>query len=59
MMGSSAVQESITDGSYEPLKQSTLATKQSKKRTDGVSDKPLIDTAQMLQSVSYAVESKA
>ena len=59
MMGSSAVQESITDGSYEPLKQSTLDTKQSKKRTDGVSDKPLIDTAQMLQSVSYAVESKA
>ena len=58
MMGSSAVQESITDGNYEPLKQSTLDAKQSKKRTAGISSKPLIDTAQMLQSVTYAVEAK-
>ncbi len=49
------VQESITDGSYEALKQSTLDARQSRKRTKGVSSKPLIDTAQMLQAVSYSV----
>ncbi len=49
------VQESIADGSYEALKQSTLDARQSRKRTKGVSSKPLIDTAQMLQAVSYSV----
>lgn len=49
------VKDSITDGSYEPLKQSTLAARQSRKRTQGVASKPLIDTGQMLQSVTYAV----
>lgn len=49
------VQESITDGSYEELKQSTLDARQSRKRTEGVASKPLIDTGQMLQAVSYSV----
>lgn len=49
------VKDSITDGSYEALKQSTLDARQSRKRTQGVASKPLIDTAQMLQSVTYAV----
>lgn len=49
------VKDSITDGSYEALKQSTLDARQSRKRTEGVASKPLIDTAQMLQSVTYAV----
>lgn len=49
------VKDSITDGSYEALKQSTLDARQSRKRTQGVATKPLIDTAQMLQSVTYAV----
>lgn len=49
------VKDSITDGSYEPLKQSTLDARQSRKRTQGVASKPLIDTGQMLQSVTYAV----
>ena len=49
------VKDSITDGSYEALKQSTLDARQSRKRTKGVASKPLIDTAQMLQSVTYAV----
>ena len=51
----SNVQDSINDGSYEALKQSTLDARQSRKRTEGVASKPLIDTAQMLQSVTYAV----
>ena len=50
------VKDSITDGSYEALKQSTLDARQSRKRTQGVASKPLIDTAQMLQSVTYAVK---
>ena len=49
------VKDSITDGSYEALKQSTLDARQSRKRTQGVASKPLIDTGQMLQSVTYAV----
>lgn len=49
------VKDSINDGSYEALKQSTLDARQSRKRTKGVASKPLIDTAQMLQSVTYAV----
>ena len=49
------VKDSIPDGSYEALKQSTLDARQSRKRTQGVASKPLIDTGQMLQSVTYAV----
>ena len=52
---SADVKDSITDGSYEALKQSTLDARQSRKRTQGVASKPLIDTGQMLQSVTYAV----
>lgn len=52
------VKDSITDGSYEALKQSTLDARQSRKRTQGVASKPLIDTAQMLQSVKHAVNGK-
>lgn len=52
---SADVKDSITDGSYEVLKQSTLDARQSRKRTEGVASKPLIDTGQMLQSVTYAV----
>lgn len=51
----SNVQDSINDGSYEVLKQSTLDARQRRKRTQGVASKPLIDTAQMLQAVSYSV----
>lgn len=59
LMQAGDVKDSITDGQYAPLKQSTLDAKQRKKRTPGVSDKPLIDTARMLQSVKHAVEAKA
>ena len=52
------IQKSIIDGTYAPLKQSTLDAKQAKKRTAGVSAKPLIDTSLMLKSVTYAVEVK-
>ena len=52
------VQESILDGDFEPLKQATLDARQSKKRTQGVASKPLIDTGHMMRSVDYVVEKK-
>ena len=52
------IQESILDGEFEPLKQSTLDARQSRKRTEGVANKPLIDTGHMMRSVDYAVEKK-
>lgn len=50
------IQESILDGEFESLKQSTLDARQSRKRTAGVANKPLIDTGHMMRSVDYAVE---
>jgi hypothetical protein len=38
-----------------PLAASTLAARQSRKKTPGVSKKPLVDTGKMIQSVTYAV----
>lgn len=52
------IQESIIDGEFEPLKQSTLDARQSRKRTAGVANKPLIDTGHMMRSVDYVVEKK-
>ncbi len=45
------VQEKITEGSYEPNKESTIRRKGS--------SKPLIDTGRMRQSVNYVVKKKA
>ena len=59
LMQAGDVKDSITDGQYAPLKQSTLDARQSRKRTPGVGTKPLIDTARMLQSVKHVVEAKA
>lgn len=50
------IQESIIDGDFEPLKQATLDARQSRKRTEGVGTKPLIDTGHMMRSVDYVVE---
>ena len=41
-----------------PLKKTTLAARQARKKTPGVSKKPLVDTGQMIQSVSHVVEDK-
>ena len=59
LMQAGDVKDSITDGQYAPLKQSTLDARQRRKRTPGVGTKPLIDTARMLQSVKHVVEAKA
>ena len=52
------IQESIIDGDFEQLKKSTLVARQSRKRTAGVANKPLIDTSHMMRSVDYVVEKK-
>lgn len=46
--GVSLVQEKIGSGTFEPLKESTIKAKGS--------DKPLIDTGQMRQSVHYVIK---
>ncbi|PPA72653.1 hypothetical protein C4E15_29365 [Achromobacter spanius] len=42
-----------------PLKKTTLEARQARKKTPGVSKKPLVDTGQMIQSVSHVVEDKS
>lgn len=49
------VAESIKAVTAPPLSPRTLAARQSKKKTPGVSAKPLIDTALMFQSVTAQV----
>ena len=48
LMASSDIKEQIKNGSYAPLKQATIKRKGS--------SKPLIDTGQMRQSVTYELE---
>lgn len=57
--GASAVgdiQEAITAVTEPALKDSTIRARKSRRRSAGVSTKPLIDTGLMLQSVSRKVE---
>lgn len=42
-----------------PLKASTLRARQTRKKTPGVSKKPLVDTGLLIQSVSHVVEDKS
>lgn len=42
-----------------PLKKSTLKARQARKKTPGVSTKPLVDDGQMIQAVTHIVETKS
>lgn len=42
-----------------PLKKTTLKARQARKKTPGVSTKPLVDTGQMIQAVTHIVETKS
>ena len=46
------IQEQITDGDYVPLAPATIRRKKNN------SDKPLIDTGHMFQSVRHVIEDK-
>lgn len=48
-----AVQQEITDGQFVPLAPSTIANRRRRGRTG---DKPLIDTGQLRQAITYVVE---
>jgi len=52
------VSRTISNITSPPLKAATLAARQSRKKTPGVSSKPLVDTGLLIQSVSHKVESK-
>lgn len=56
MMAAGQVAESISKVTTPQLSESTLAARQAKKKTPGVSSKPLVDTGLMIQSVSSQVE---
>lgn len=55
LLSAGDVRKSIIDGDFDALKDSTLKARQYRKRTPGVAEKPLIDTAQMMQSISYQI----
>lgn len=52
LVGQSAVKAEITDGTFAPLAERTIKARLSRGRT---STKPLVDTAQFLNSVIYVV----
>lgn len=50
-----AVRKKITDGPFAPLAPSTLAQRQARGRTG---DRPLIDTGQLRQSITYVIRKR-
>lgn len=55
LIGQSAVKSKITDGPFKELSEVTLAKRRAKGRTG---EKPLLDTGQLRQSITYAVRPK-
>lgn len=57
-MAAGDIGKKITQIMSPPLKSSTIRARQSRKKTPGVSAKPLVDTGLMLQSVTHKVTNK-
>jgi len=57
-MAAGDVGKTISSVMSPPLKPATLAARQSRKKTPGVSNKPLVDTGQLIQAVTHKVEAK-
>ncbi len=57
-MAAGDVSRTISRVQTPPLSEATLKARQSRKKTKGVSEKPLVDTGQMVQAVTHQVESK-
>ena len=53
------VKAKIVNGSFEALKQSTLAARMRRRKSGVAGTKPLIDTGQLLASVTYVVRENA
>lgn len=58
MQSAGDVRQTIAAVTAPPLKQSTLDARQSRKKTEGVSQKPLVDTGLLIQSVTSDVVTK-
>lgn len=55
LIGQSAVKAKITQGPFEPLAERTLAARRARGRTG---EKPLVDTGQLRQAVTYVIREK-
>lgn len=55
LIAQNAVRAQINDGTFAPLAARTLAARRARGRTG---DKPLIDTGQLRNSITYAVQSR-
>lgn len=53
------VKAKIVNGSFEALKQSTLAARMRRRKSGVAGTKPLIDTGQLLASITYVVRENA
>lgn len=58
MRAAGQVSQEISNVFTPPLAAATIAARQAKRKTPGVSTKPLVDTGLMIQSVSSKVEDK-
>ncbi|HET8689342.1 MAG TPA: hypothetical protein VFM18_22255 [Methanosarcina sp.] len=57
LIGQSAVKKWIVSGEgFEPLKPSTLYSRQRRRKSTTAGTKPLIDTGQMLNSITYVIK---
>lgn len=57
-MAAGDVSRTISRVQTPPLAEATIKARQSRKKTPGVSEKPLVDTGQMIQAVTHKVETK-
>jgi len=55
LIGQNAVQNEIKNGSFVPLAESTLRARRNRRKNGKAGTKPLIDTGQMLNSITYVV----
>jgi len=55
IVASSAIKNKITSGPFEPLKKSTLSARRRRGRTG---TRPLVDTAQLRNSINYVVRER-
>ena len=56
LIGQASVQNEIRTGSFEALKESTIKSRQAARKSGKAGTKPLIDTGQLLSSITYAVK---
>ena len=55
LIGQSAVKKEIVSGSFTPLKETTLQARRNRRKSGKAGTKPLVDTGQMLSSITYVV----